>query len=171
MNSTARAIPRTALLLGWAGVLPFAATALASIVGPEPLASFAGKALLGYGAVILGFMSGVQWGIAMFVGYQGAGARSGDAGSDERRVAAPVDRGRLAISVVPALVGFGALLIPSGTFALGVLIAGFAGLLAYDLATVRAGRAPAWYGSLRVQLTSAVIAILGVAMVTAVIAA
>jgi Protein of unknown function (DUF3429) len=57
------------------------------------------------------------------------------------------------------------LLIPS-TAALIGLIVGFLALLAYDLSTVRQGLAPRWYASLRVQLTLAVMVLLGIAVIT-----
>ena len=39
-----------------------------------------------------------------------------------------------------------------------------AGLLAYDLWTIRQGYAPGWYASLRWQLTTAVVVLLGLAL-------
>ena len=138
------AIPRGPLLLGWAGVIPFALLALSTVaewklpIAPAP-------ALVGYGAAILSFMGGVQWGLTM-------SPRSDRAQGS----------GAYAISVVPALIGWAGVLLPSRS-GLVVLAAGFAALLAYDLWTVRAGTAPAWYGTLRLQLTTAVILLLLVA--------
>jgi hypothetical protein len=68
----------------------------------------------------------------------------------------------LALSVVPALIGWSCLLLPSRPGLIGLAI-GFAALLAYDLWTVHAGDAPPWYGSLRWQLTTAVVLLLLVA--------
>jgi hypothetical protein len=90
MTETETAIPRPALLLGWAGVIPFAAFAFATALElrlpglrPEPI-------LLAYAAAILSFMGGAQWGLAI-----------GEA---------PVGGQRLAVSVIPALLAWTALL-------------------------------------------------------------
>jgi hypothetical protein len=64
--------------------------------------------------------------------------------------------------VLPALLGFLCLLAPH-TLGLVGLVAGFLGLLAYDLSTVRSGLAPEWYGMLRLQLTGAVVVLLTIA--------
>ena len=90
-----------------------------------------------YGAIILSFMGGAQWGLSMVTG-----------GSTMRT--------RLAISVLPALAAFGLWFLPATGALLG-LAAVFVALLLYDIATARAGAAPAWYPALRIQLTSAVV--------------
>ncbi|WP_294540053.1 DUF3429 domain-containing protein [uncultured Rhodoblastus sp.] len=124
--------PKAALLLGWGGVIPFVALALASLTAAPDAAPL----LLGYGAIILGFMGAVWWGVAMAQGET-----------------AP----RLyAISVLPALASFAALLTPVW-IGLWLLAAGFAALLLFDLAQVGKGAAPSWYGALRVKLTSCVL--------------
>jgi Protein of unknown function (DUF3429) len=91
-----------------------------------------------YGAVILSFMGGVQWGLAV---------AASPAANDWRRYG---------LSVIPALVAWGGLWI-GGTTSLYLLMAGFAALLAYDLWTVQQGEAPAWYGRLRSALTATVV--------------
>eukprot|EP01037_Dinobryon_pediforme_P036570 gene36569-43578_t len=59
------AIPRSALVLGWLGVIPFAVcAALASTGGVVPPGA-ALHALVLYGVVILSFMGGAHWGLAM----------------------------------------------------------------------------------------------------------
>lgn len=58
-------IPRLALALGWLGVFLFAAFALlgmAVALVPRGAASYA---LILYGVVVLSFMGGAQWGLAM----------------------------------------------------------------------------------------------------------
>lgn len=141
-------IPRAAHVLGWLGVLPFAGlTALAIMGGPLSRASLIGALIL-YGIVILSFMSGVQWGLAMLAPPE-AGANLGP---------------RLGLSVLPALGAFGLWFLPA-SFALPGLVGLFVALLAADLATVRAGLAPAWYPALRLQLTGAVVVCLLVAAV------
>lgn len=137
-------IPVPALVLGWSGVLPFVAFSIAAIANVNlPVASF--TLLVGYAVAILSFMGGAQWGLTVRAG-----------GGFEARWTG------YAVSVVPALVAWVALFLPLRS-ALPLLIAGFAGLVAYDLWTVRQGIAPSWYGSLRIQLTVAVVLLLAVA--------
>ena len=135
------AVPR----LGWAGVLPFAFLAVGAVFRIN-LPGFEASALLvDYGAVILSFMGGVQWGLAM------SRSRNDGIGSQV-----------YTISVLPALLGFAAAQF-SPVIALPVLVIGFCGLLAFDLWTVREGLAPEWYRSLRLQLTAAVVVCLMIA--------
>jgi len=127
-------IPLAPLVLGWAGVIPFAGLALATILGWNVLPVFPAGALTTYGAIILSFLGGAQWGIAL------------RAGEPERLKAF-----RYAVSVLPALWGWFCLFL-FAPYSLWALAAGHVLLLGYDLATVRAGLAPRWYGRLRLQL-------------------
>jgi hypothetical protein len=135
-------IPRPALALGLAGVLPFAALALQVATNWPLPARFTGPALLAltfYAAAILAFMGGVQWGLA--VARPSAGFRA------------------YAVSVLPAFAAcIGLWLQPRD--GLLVMSAAFALLVFYDLWTVARGEAPSWYGRLRIGLTSAVLACL-----------
>lgn len=139
-------IPRSALLLGWLGVLPFAASCLVAVFGNADAAGLALRALVVYGAIILSFMGGAQWGLAM--------AAVGEGPSALAR--------RLAVSTLPALAAFGLAALASRTALIG-LAAVFAALLVYDVSTARSGVAPPWYPALRSQLTAAVVACLLVA--------
>jgi uncharacterized protein DUF3429 len=130
-------IPRPAFVLGWLGVIPFAAFALLAVTGGVLPHGSAMSGLVLYGAIILSFMGGAQWGLSMVTG-----------GSTMRT--------RLAISVLPALAAFGLWFLPAAGALLG-LAAVFVALLLYDIATARAGAAPEWYPALRIQLTSAVV--------------
>lgn len=134
------AIPRPAHFLGWAGVVPFAALTGAAIYGVA-LPVDAGRALIAYAAVILSFMGGVQWGIAL-------------RGPAESRWLG------YAASVVPALIAWPGLFMPP-PFALAGLITGFCLLILYDIWTVGRGWAPGWYATLRLELTLAVVTLLG----------
>jgi uncharacterized protein DUF3429 len=143
---TTDVIPRPALLLGWAGAIPFALLTAASVLDFQAWSLDPTLALRAYGACILAFMGGAQWGVLL-----------------------PREEGhapffRYAIAVLPALLAFPCLLIPSTPGLIG-LIVGFLALLAYDLSTVRRGLAPRWYASLRVQLTLAVVLLLGIAVI------
>ena len=113
------AVPRAAVWLGFAGAVPFVGLALMSFASGWP-GLLALSALAAYAVAILSFMGGVQWGMAM------------------DRDSSPV---RLAASVVPALVAWAGFLL-GGRPGLWLLAAAFAGLLAYDLHTVRTGARP-----------------------------
>ena len=127
MTPAAR-IPAAARWLGFAGLLPFAAAALAMAWPGAPLQELAPRALLGYGAVILSFLGGIRWGLAM--------------GRPDAALA-------LGFSVLPALLGWVALLLPAAA-GLGLLAAGFAAML---LADRHLAAAPAWYPRLRLPLS------------------
>ena len=94
---------RTAWLLGLAGLLPFAGAALLSLAAPA-WQEWALLALRAYGAVILAFLGAVHWGFALQpeAGQQGAGPA------------------RLMLGILPALIGWIALLMPVG-LGLGLL--------------------------------------------------
>jgi hypothetical protein len=142
---TTDVIPRPALLLGWAGVIPFALLTASSVLDIYPWFLDPRTALRAYGACILSFMGGAQWGVLL-----------------------PREEGhapffRYLVSVLPALLAFLCLLIPDTPGLIG-LIVGFSALLVYDLSTVRQGLAPRWYASLRIQLTLTVVVLLGIAV-------
>ena len=136
-------IPRAPLLLGLAGVLPFAWGALTELVpalgdwswaaiGPR----LTGRTLLLlYGTAILSFMSGVVWGFATRA---------------EGRHAAVL----YALSTLPALwaVAFG--------FSTLLLALGFLALLPLDRHAQASGLAPPWWMRLRLLLTLLVVACL-----------
>ncbi|SHH97209.1 DUF3429 domain-containing protein [Marivita hallyeonensis] len=144
------AIPRSALILGLAGVIPFAWGALTlvsgsaadwgqSTLGPRFIGPFV---QLNYGMVILSFMSGVLWGFATKA--DGSQAATG-----------------YALSVVPALWAF--FMTGGGPVTAGMnLIFGFVGLLALDYAFWRWGLAPTWWMQLRILLTGLVVLCLSV---------
>ncbi len=143
-------IPRSALILGLAGLIPFLWAALNVLYPPStgwdggllpPL--FKGSYVsLTYGTVILSFMSGVLWGFATKA--QGREASVG-----------------YALSVIPALWAFFMVNGQPGDAAVN-LAAGFAGLLALDWSFQRQGLAPVWWMRLRVLLTTIVLACLAV---------
>jgi hypothetical protein len=124
-------IPPAPLWLGLAGLLPFAAAAAGAHLLPPDQQGLALRALLAYGAVILSFLGGVRWGLAI---------RDAEAGA-----LLP----RLAWSVTPSLLGWVALLLPAAP-GLALLAAGFAAALLADL---RASEAPGWYRRLRLPLS------------------
>jgi hypothetical protein len=99
--------------------------------------------------LILSFLGGVHWGVAI-----------AEFGPD---IAVCRISRRLAYSVVPSLIGWGALFL-APPIGLMVLAAAFAGMLAFDLRAGRSGELPVWYPKLRLPLSVAVVASLGVAV-------
>jgi hypothetical protein len=145
-------VPRSALVLGLAGLLPFLWGALtilapslgdwaARAVGPRFVGPYVG---LAYGTVILSFMAGALWGFATRA---------------EGRAAAPA----YALAVIPALWAF--FMVGGGpeTATLN-LIAGFVALLGLDWAFWRQGLAPPWWMRLRIGLTVVVVVCLAVGL-------
>lgn len=146
-GSTSPGIPFSAALLGYFGVLPFAAGAVVMAIGGlGPLsAATAQIALVAYAAVILSFLGGIRW---------GAGLRIRD---DDMR-------GRvLALSVLPSLIAWVALLLPA-LYALALLVAAFVAQGAWDVRSTQDGHFPRWFGQLRIRLTLMVTLILIVSM-------
>jgi len=118
-------MPLLAVGLGIAGLIPFVVCGLGAVSVDPAHAARMMTALVGYGAVVLGFLGGVHWGFAL-----GGAAPVSDAGVAEatgnRFVTA--ERARLVLGVVPALIGWVALLLQMTRLewpALIVLIAGF----------------------------------------------
>jgi hypothetical protein len=140
------ALPAWARPLGYAGLIPFAACALVMLAVPEAgTRDVAGRALLGYGAVILSFLGGVHWGMVL------RGASPQRAG------------GLLAAGVVPSLVGWVALLLPFERAA-AVLVAGFGLFWLYEHRVLGPAVLPQDYLALRRWLTLGVVASMGLAL-------
>ncbi|MDA9976027.1 DUF3429 domain-containing protein [Alphaproteobacteria bacterium] len=139
MQRDSLTIPQCAFWLGFTGLIPFVAAAALNFLPDAPLHDLALQALLSYGAVILSFLGGVRWGLAI-------------ATTDFTNLFGP-----LFISVVPALLGWFALLLPS-SLGLTVLALGFSTMLVADL---QLSSAPRWYRSLRLPLSvGAIVALL-----------
>jgi hypothetical protein len=144
MTKLTHAIPTAALWLGVAGIIPFIGLAVQVATGWPRGGREIGPALYAltiYGAVILSFMGGVQWGIAVADTHLATGWR------------------RYGIAVVPALIAWAGVWIGQRDGLL-ILTTAFAALLVYDLWTVNLGEAPSWYGHLRIGLSAMVCAAL-----------
>lgn len=143
-------MPRSALFLGLAGLIPFvwgALTLLSDGLSDFGLSTFGARFIgpyvqIFYGTIILAFMSGVLWGFATRA--EGRMATVG-----------------YALSVIPALWAF--FFVGGGPVSAQVyLIFGYLGLLALDWMYWRLGLAPAWWMQLRIPLTTVVVISLGV---------
>ena len=140
------ALPAWAKPLGYGGLVPFFACALLMLAVPDAgTRDLAGQALLGYAAVILSFLGGVHWGLAL------RGASPQRAG------------GLLAAGVLPSLVGWGALLLPFEQAA-AVLVAGFGLFWLYEHRVLGSTVLPPDYLALRRWLTLGVVASMGLAL-------
>jgi hypothetical protein len=137
-------IPLPARVLGLAGLLPFWAAAIVAAFGQGGWAAAGLQAQIAYGAVILTFLGGVHWGVAL-------------------RMDAVPSWARLGWSVTPSLLGWVALLLPPLP-ALALLAAGLTAALAVDLRTLGEPVAPGWYAALRRILTLGALASLFVTL-------
>jgi Protein of unknown function (DUF3429) len=143
-------IPRSALILGLAGLIPFVASVATELspalaawtsttIGPRFVGPYMG---LAYGTIILAFMSGVLWGFAT-------------------KATGQVAAGGYALSVIPALWAF--FFVGSGPVSSAIWLAlGFLLLFGLDIMFWQRGLAPPWWLGLRIMLTAVVVACLGV---------
>ena len=137
------AIPDAARWLGALGAIPFVGLAMGSWLAGEEVRGAMVFALAAYGAVILSFLGGIHWGLAM------AGFGSGREQDACFR--------RLTLSIVPSLVGWVSLLAPA-PLGLAGLAGAFAAMLGLDILASRRAEVPSWYVRLRWPLTLVVTA-------------
>ena len=127
-------IPLAPLALGLAGLIPFWGLALLLLLrgalGLHPAAL--DMALATYAAIIISFLGGIRWGLAV---------RAEDIGAN------------YAISVLPSLVAWALLAAPE-PWRLAALGLTALALGPIDLELVRAGLAPRWLGRLRLILST-----------------
>jgi glutaredoxin len=128
-------VPQAGQWLGYAGLLPFLAALAGFLLSDAARQQYFAQQFLAYGAVILSFVGAVHWGLAL--------------GTGRLRIM------RMALSVLPALLAWAALLLPAAAGA-WLLFAGFLGLRAWEASAPVAGTLPAWYRRLRTRLTGAV---------------
>ncbi len=139
--SASPGFPKTPLLLGLGGVVPFVGLSLALATGFVMPGFEDGDsirvALVGYGVAILSFLGGVRWGLAI--------KQSEDGG-------AKADRDFI-ISVIPPLVGWFAWFQTSPADLWWLALAHvLLGLLDYGLACRIV--VPEWYGKMRLALAA-----------------
>jgi hypothetical protein len=123
-------------LLGYAGLLPFAAAAGLALLGPPSWRGPALAALAAYGAVILSFLGAVHWGLAL------------RAPAAEAPAAWP----RYGLGVLPALVAWVSLLLPARP-GLALLAVSVLAVAALETAAARRGFVPRGYLELRWHLS------------------
>ena len=147
-----RTLPLTAILLGLAGLIPFVGCGLLAIGEDVVTAEHGFTALIAYAAVILSFIGAVHWGLALS---DGAAARR-------------VQRIRYAAGVLPALLGWIALLAPMfvpAWVSLVVLLAGFIAVPVAEARGAHLGYVPARYIALRWVVSLVVVAVLGCVLI------
>ena len=143
---TAIGAPRGTIMPSALGLVPFVGLATIAAFADESLRATAITAIVAYGAVILSFLGGIQWGLAVH-----HGAVNGP------------NPCLLWIGVAPSLAGWLALMQPWPTVGVALLAVSFVVVLLIDVWLTRRGRAPVWYPRLRIPLTTAVVTCLGVA--------
>ena len=119
--------------LGWAGLVPFGLAALGTHSGIEALVLYGFLGGTAYGAVILSFLGGVHWGLAM---------------QDDRSPYWYV------WSITPALFGFASLLLSDVEMRIVALIPLFVLAWSVDRQAANHGLIPNWYLRLRSMLTA-----------------
>lgn len=137
------AIPTAALVPGLPGLIPFFAAPVLAGLHAAAGASIATEAAMYtiYGAIILSFLGGVRWG--GFIQTQ-----------------TPPRLDDLVAAILPSLAGCLAVFAhwawgaPVGW---GLIIAGLAAQFIWDRRAVTAGSLPAWYGQLRLLLSTGAI--------------
>jgi ABC-type proline/glycine betaine transport system permease subunit len=137
-------VPSSAGWLGGLGAAPFIGLAGAMPFLAGNLRQLVAHALVAYGAIILSFLGGVHWGMAI--------------GSPSSTYHGKL-KARLTLSVIPSLAAWAALLVAETT-GLCILAAAIAAMLWVDTRATRMGQAPPWYPKLRIPLTCAVVATL-----------
>lgn len=152
-------LPAVAYVLGLAGAIPFVICGVAaSQEGPQAVAGL--LALLGYGAVILSFVGAVHWGFAL--------SAEGRTTSPSITAFRPPSLAfRLALSTMPALIGWTAIVLAAlalPEIGLALLMAGFIVTVATEARWSRSDLMPAGYMSLRWLLSAVVVTSLGVVL-------
>ena len=137
-------VPLPAAWLGGLGAIPFVTLSSATPFLDSGNQVFVVNALATYGAIILSFLGGIHWGMAII-----SQSKSGNSKL----------RNTLIVSVLPSLAAWCSLFLPERK-ALIILAGAMALMLWFDLRVSRAGQAPPWYPTLRMPLSCVVISAL-----------
>jgi len=105
-------------------------------------------ALVTFAAIILSYLGGIEWGLAL----------QESAGNERTRALG------LGFSTLPALAAWGILWAPSPRWQVGAALGLFIAVWAADLWLARQGLIPSWFVDMRTAVTAAVCVILGVAL-------
>ena len=144
-----RSIPRVALILGLAGLIPFVASATLSL--SNDTSEFGLRALATYAAVILSFLGGVRWGVLLIE-------------SDRFEHYGPA-----VVSVLPSILAWLSLLLDTVPM-LGLLLAGLFAQYLID-SGVTSGKIgnhfPQWYSRLRLFLSAGAIVCVSIGLFSA----
>lgn len=135
MPAASHSVPRSALVLGVASLIPFVAgTVVAWLPLLAAYTTVGLQLVIVYGAIILSFLGGVRWGTAI------------GPYSDRHQ-------GReFGLSVLAPLAGVMAVPLPLEA-GLTLLIGGYLLQALWDVASVEVGQLPLWFGRLRMILT------------------
>jgi hypothetical protein len=141
-------VRRIAWFLAIAGAVPFiAATAALYLSSSSSVRVPAIAALVTYAAVILSFLGGIEWGLAI----------RDETGTESTRVIA------LGLSVVPSLAAWAVLWLDGPKWQVGTALAIFVVVWAADQWMAGKGLLPAWFIDLRTAVSALVALILAVA--------
>ncbi|MEI6487247.1 MAG: DUF3429 domain-containing protein [Sphingomonadales bacterium] len=131
--------PPVVLVYGVAGLIPFLAPPVATLIWPDFRWQFT-ESLLWWAAIILSFLGGARWGAAV-----------------QQAQPAP---GQIGLAMLPSIAGWLILLVPA-KYRVGQLLALAAALLLHLLWDLRSHGLPGWYGRLRMVLTAGAVTALG----------
>jgi len=142
-------VKRIAWFLAFAGAIPFlVATAALFVSDASGVRVPAIAALVTYSAVILSFLGGIEWGLAI----------RDESGNEATRVAA------LGLSTVSSLAAWAVLWLPSSHWQVGSALALFIAVWAADQWMANRGLLPTWFVDLRTVITALVAVTLAVAL-------
>ncbi|MGI9401522.1 MAG: DUF3429 domain-containing protein [Rhizobiaceae bacterium] len=127
-------LQKTAWYLTLSGFLPFAGLSIAMLVlgRAHPLFDVLTDAFRLYSAVILSFLGGIRWGLAL-----------------NNQAARPAT---LTLSVIPAIAGWLSMFAPP-VFSVGIFLLAFCAQGAWDSTAFHAGKGPIWFARLRIVIT------------------
>jgi hypothetical protein len=143
-----RIVRRIAWVLTFAGAVPFLVATATLFADQAHVRVPAIAALVTYSAVILSFLGGIEWGLAL----------RDEVGTERTRAMA------LGLSAVPSLAAWAVLWLPSPTAQVGTALAIFVFVWAADQWLCSRGLLPSWFVDLRTAITVLVAVILGVAL-------
>lgn len=139
-QSVSESMPLSTALFGGLGLIPFVTGAVLANI--PSTASTGHWLVIGYGAVILSFLGGIQWGVGL---------------KASPRASLPY-----LVAIIISLLGWISLLLPY-LWGLAILGAGFISAFIYDAISVGVFSLPGWFLRLRILLTLSVLTSLALA--------